>query len=55
MAISVTEHNFVQDEIRSRLNLGNACYHSVQNILSTRLLSEKIKSKLYFACGSVWV
>jgi hypothetical protein len=26
------------DEIKSRLNSGNACYHSVQNLLSSRLI-----------------
>jgi hypothetical protein len=42
-----------------RLNLGNACYRSVQNLLSSRLLSKDIKIRIYknynFACGSVWV
>src|SRR5215468_8480660 len=31
----------------SRLKLGNACYHSVQNILSYRLLSKNLKIKIY--------
>jgi len=26
---------------------GNACYHSVQNLLSSRLLSKNLKIKLY--------
>jgi hypothetical protein len=30
--------NFIQEEIKRRLNSGNACYHSVQNLLSSRLL-----------------
>jgi hypothetical protein len=30
-----------------RLNSGNACYHSVQNLLSSRLLSTNIKIKIY--------
>jgi hypothetical protein len=42
-----------------RLNSGNACYHSVQNFLSSRLLSKNIKIRnikhYNFACGSVWV
>ena len=33
--------NSIQKEIKSRLKLGNACYHSVQNILSSSLLSKK--------------
>ena len=31
----------------SRLKSGNACYHSVQNILSSRLLSKNVKIKIY--------
>jgi hypothetical protein len=30
-----------------RLNSGNACYHSVQNLLSSRLLSKNIKIRIY--------
>jgi hypothetical protein len=35
----------MQEDIKSRLNSGNACYHSVQSLLSSRLLSKKIKVK----------
>ena len=38
---------FIQEEIKSRLKLGNACYHSVQNLLSSRLLSKNLKIKIY--------
>jgi hypothetical protein len=31
------------------LNSGNACYHSVQNLLSSRLLSKNIKIRIYKA------
>ena len=34
-------------EIKSRLKLGNACYYSVQNLLSSSLLSKKLKIKIY--------
>jgi hypothetical protein len=34
-------------EIRSRLNSGNSCYHAVQNILSSLLLSRNVKIKIY--------
>ena len=37
----------VQEEIKSRLKLRNACYHSVQNLLSSRLLSKNLKIKIY--------
>jgi len=33
--------------IKSRLKLGNAFYHSVQNLLSSRLLSKNLKIKIY--------
>jgi hypothetical protein len=33
---------FVQKEIKRRLNASNACYLSVQNLLSSRLLSKNL-------------
>jgi hypothetical protein len=33
-----TNQNDIHDEIRSRLNLGNSCYYSVQNLLSSHLI-----------------
>ena len=38
---------FLQEEIKSRSKLGNACYYSVQNLLSSSLLSKKLKIKIY--------
>ena len=43
----LTNQNSIQKEIRSRLKLGNACYHSVQNLLSSSLLSKNLKIKIY--------
>jgi hypothetical protein len=37
----------MQEEIKSRINLGNAYYHSVQILLSCRLLSRNIKVEIY--------
>jgi len=37
---TLTNQNSVQKEIKSRLKLGNTCYYSVQNLLSSRLLSK---------------
>ena len=37
----------IQKEIKSRLKLGNACYHSVQNLVSSSLLSKNLKIKIY--------
>jgi hypothetical protein len=34
-------------EIKSRLNLGNACYRSVQSLLPSCLLSRSVKVKVY--------
>jgi hypothetical protein len=31
--MTVTNQNLIQEEIKKRLNLGNACYHSIQNVL----------------------
>jgi hypothetical protein len=43
----LTDQNSIQEEIKSRLKLGNACYHSVQNLLFSRLLSTNLKIKIY--------
>ena len=37
----------IPEEIKSRLMSGNACYHSVQNLLSSSLLSKNLKIKIY--------
>jgi hypothetical protein len=42
-----SNQNFIQDEIKRRLNSGSACYHSVQNLLSSRLLSKNVKIRIY--------
>jgi hypothetical protein len=46
LVIISTNQNYIQKEIKSRLKLGNACYHSVQN-LSSSLLSKNLKIKIY--------
>jgi len=43
----LTNQNSIQEEIKSRLNSGNACYYSVQNILSSSLLSKNLQIKIY--------
>jgi hypothetical protein len=40
----VTFQNLIQEEIKRKLNSGNACCHSVQNLLSSRLLSKNLKT-----------
>jgi hypothetical protein len=44
---SLTDQNCIHEEIKSRLNSGNACYHPVQSVLSSRLLSRNVKVKIY--------
>jgi hypothetical protein len=47
LGTTVTNQNLIQEEIKSRLNSGNSCYHSVQNFLSSRLLSKNVKIRIY--------
>jgi hypothetical protein len=44
---TVTNQNFIQEQIKRRLNSGNACYHLVQNLLSSHLLSKNLKIRIY--------
>jgi hypothetical protein len=44
---TVRNKNLIQKEIKSRLNSGNDCYHSVQNLLSSRVLSKNLKIRIY--------
>jgi hypothetical protein len=44
---TLKNQNSIQEEIKSRLQSGNACYHSVQNLLSSSLLSRNIKISIY--------
>jgi hypothetical protein len=43
----MTNENLIQEEIKRRLNSGNACNHSVQRLLSSHLLSKNIKVTIY--------
>jgi len=42
----LTNQISIREEIKMRFKSGNTCYHSVQNILSSSLLSKNIKSKV---------
>jgi hypothetical protein len=46
LGTTVTNQNLIQEEIKRRLNSGNACYHLVQNLLSSRLLSRNLKIRI---------
>jgi hypothetical protein len=43
--MTLTNKNDIHDEIKSRLNSGNAYYHSVQNLLSSRFISKDYRVK----------
>jgi hypothetical protein len=43
LGTTLTYQNSIQEEIKSRLKLGNACFWSVQNLLSSSLLSKNLK------------
>jgi hypothetical protein len=47
LGTTIANQNLIQEEIKRRLNSGNACYHSVQNLLSSRLLSKNINTRIY--------
>jgi hypothetical protein len=44
---TLTNQNDIRDEIKSRLNLGNASYYSDQNLLSYYVISKNIRIKIY--------
>jgi hypothetical protein len=47
LGTSVSNQNLIQEEIKRRLNSGNACYHLVQNLLSSRLLLKDVEIRIY--------
>jgi hypothetical protein len=47
LGMTVTNLNLIQEEIKRRLNLGNSCYHSVQDLLSSHLLSKSIRIRIH--------
>ena len=55
---TLMNQNSIQEKIKSRLNGGNVCYHLMQNILSSSLLSKNLKIKIRdynFTCCFLWV
>ena len=47
LGTTITHQNSIEEEIKIRLKLGNACYHLVQNLLSSSLRSKNINIKIY--------
>ena len=47
LGTTITNQNSIQEEIKSRFKLGNACYHSLKNLFSSSLLQKNLKIKIY--------
>ena len=47
LGVTLTNTNYIREEINRRINMGNACYYSLEKILSSYLLSKKLKVKTY--------
>ena len=47
LGTTLTNQNYIAEEIKSRLRTGNSCFHSVQYLLPSRLLSKNLKIKIY--------
>jgi hypothetical protein len=47
LGITLRDENCMHEDIKSRINSGNGCYHSVQSLLSYRLMSRNLKVKKY--------
>jgi hypothetical protein len=47
LGTTLTYQNSIQEEIKSRLKSGSVCYHSMQDLLSSSLLSKNTKIKIY--------
>jgi hypothetical protein len=48
LGTTLTDQNCIREEIKSRLNSGNASYHSVRSLLSSCLLSMCVKRSLKY-------
>jgi hypothetical protein len=47
LGTTVINQYLIQEEIKRRFNSGNACYHSVQNLLPSQLLSKNLKIRIH--------
>ena len=47
IGVTVTNTNDIREEIKRRISMGNACYYSLEKILSSRLLSKELKVNIY--------
>jgi hypothetical protein len=47
LGTTLTNESSIQEEIKSKLKSGNACYNSVQILLSSSFLLKNLKIKIY--------
>jgi len=47
MGTTLTNQNYIQEEIKRKPKTESACYHSMQNLMSSILLPKNINSKIY--------
>jgi len=47
LVTTLTNQHIIQEEIKSKLKSGTACCLSVQNLLSSSLLSKNLKFRIY--------
>ncbi|KAJ4447560.1 hypothetical protein ANN_09567 [Periplaneta americana] len=47
LGATVTNINDTREEIKRKINMGNACYYSVEKLLSSSLLSKNLKVRIY--------
>ena len=43
----ITDISDIREEIKRRINMGNACYYSLEKIVSSHLLSKKLNVNTY--------
>ena len=47
LGVTVTNTNDIREQIKGRINMVNACYYSLENILSSHLLYKTLKVNTY--------
>ena len=47
LGTTLTDQNYIQEEIKCRLKSGNVCHYSLQNLLSSSLLYKNLIIKIY--------
>jgi len=47
LGTTLKNQNSIAEEIKNRMRSGNVCYHSVQNLMSSRFLFKNVKIRIY--------